>query len=337
MIQLSVLRPSDRCHSHSNRAQRIPILSPATSMAAPTSFPSPIPQARRSTVGYGPPRHWIQTPSSWSTISPTPRVLKRWIISWTWSIWRRSNVSRTTSDCARSWERNPVEGMSARLACHRQWKSSRATNAISRIIVWWHPAMDSSMHASTAAGLWRPALARRSTLRRPLPVWHVRKEERGGESRANDWIALVRRVVEARRLHGQHGALPQCAEPSHNSLPTTTEDAIAGETRSRRSRAWEFIKHRKTTEPNGKQSQEPSEIQRIEKQKVSREKCYRGCCVCQLWCFHCSCWWIMRLYIKKRCRLYYTLSYIFLGNICVELTWEHVEKHGATQAHLRGE
>ncbi|CAI7656726.1 unnamed protein product [Penicillium palitans] len=99
----------------------------------------------------------------------------------------------------------------------------------------------------------------------------------------------LRRVVEARRLHGQHGALPQCAEPSHNSLPTTTEDAIAGETRSRRSRAWEFIKHRKTTEPNGKPGQGPGEIQRTEKRKVPREKCDRGCCVCQLWCFHCSC------------------------------------------------
>ncbi|KAJ5372147.1 hypothetical protein N7517_004153 [Penicillium concentricum] len=97
------------------------------------------------------------------------------------------------------------------------------------------------------------------------------------ESRANDWIDLVRRVVEA-RLHSQ-GALPPCAEPSH-TLPST--DAIAG-TRSRRSRAWEFIKHRKTTEPNGQQGQEQSEIQRTEKQK--RQKCYRGC-VCQLWRFH---------------------------------------------------
>ena len=117
--------------------------------------------------------------------------------------------------------------------------------------------------------------------------------ERGGwrerESRANDWIDLVRRVVEARRLHGQHGALPPCAEPSHNSVPTPTVDAIAGETRSRRSRAWEFIKHRKATEPNGKPGQEQSEIQKTEKHQVPRERCYRGCCVCQLWCFHCSC------------------------------------------------
>lgn len=167
--------------------------------------------------------------------------------------------------------------------------------------------------------------------------------KRGRESRANDWIDLVRRVVEARRLHGQHGALPQCAEPSHNSLPTTTEDAIPGETRSRRSRAWEFIKHRKTTEPNGKPGQGPNEIQRTEKRKVPREKCDRGCCVCQLWCFHCSCWWIMRLYIilkKKTCRLYYTLSYIciFLGQcLCAVHLGTYVEKHGATQAHLQGE
>ncbi|KAJ5531168.1 hypothetical protein N7527_004561 [Penicillium freii] len=100
---------------------------------------------------------------------------------------------------------------------------------------------------------------------------------------------LVRRVVEARRLHGQHGALPPCAEPSHNSVPTPTVDAIAGETRSRRSRAWEFIKYRKATEPNGKPGQEQSEIQKTEKHQIPREKCYRGCCVCQLWCFHCSC------------------------------------------------
>ncbi|OQE78684.1 hypothetical protein PENNAL_c0054G08694 [Penicillium nalgiovense] len=62
----------------------------------------------------------------------------------------------------------------------------------------------------------------------------------------------LRRVVEA-RLQSQHSVLPpQCAEPLHNTLPTTTVDAIAGETRSRRSRVWGFIK-RKTTEPTGKQ------------------------------------------------------------------------------------
>lgn len=156
--------------------------------------------------------------------------------------------------------------------------------------------------------------------------------KRGRESRANDWIDLVRRVVEARRLHGQHGALPQCAEPSHNSLPTTTEDAIPGETRSRRSRAWEFIKHRKTTEPNGKPGQGPNEIQRTEKRKVPREKCDRGCCVCQLWCFHCSCWWIMRLYIiLKKKHVDYTIPchiYVyFWGNVCVQFTWEHMSRN----------
>ncbi|KAJ5210313.1 hypothetical protein N7491_010119 [Penicillium cf. griseofulvum] len=103
------------------------------------------------------------------------------------------------------------------------------------------------------------------------------------ESRANNWIDLVRRVVEARRLQSQHGALsPQCAEPSH-TLPTA--DAITG-TRSRRSRAWEFIKHRKATEPTD-EGQERSDIQRTEKHQEG-QRCYRGC-VCQLWCFHCSC------------------------------------------------
>lgn len=123
------------------------------------------------------------------------------------------------------------------------------------------------------------------------------QQERERESWANDWIDLVRRVVEARRLHDQYGARPpQCAEPSHNALPTTAVDAIAGETRSRRSRAWEFIKRRKTTEPNGKQGQEQSEIQNeTEKHKVPRRKYYGGCCVCQLWCFHCSCWWIIEI------------------------------------------
>ncbi|KAJ5472468.1 hypothetical protein N7530_006469 [Penicillium desertorum] len=96
---------------------------------------------------------------------------------------------------------------------------------------------------------------------------------------------LVRRVVEA-RLPSQHGVLPpQCAEPSHNTLPTTV-DEIAGETRSRRSRVWGFIK-RKTTEPTGEQGQE-QEVQNGA-EKDERQKCYRGCCVCQLWCFHCSC------------------------------------------------
>lgn len=115
--------------------------------------------------------------------------------------------------------------------------------------------------------------------------------QQGRKSRANDWIDLVRRVVEARRLQSQQGALPpQCTEPSHNTLPTTTVDEIAGETRSRRSRVWEFIKHRKTTEPKGQQGQEQSEIQNgTEKHQEPRQRCYRGCCVCQLWCFHCSC------------------------------------------------
>ncbi|KAJ5053588.1 Ras-like protein [Penicillium chrysogenum] len=110
---------------------------------------------------------------------------------------------------------------------------------------------------------------------------------RGDKSRANDWIDLVRRVVEA-RLQSQHGVLPPpCAEPSHNTLPTTTVDTIAGETRSRRSRVWGFIK-RKTTEPTGEQGQEQGEVQNGA-EKHERQKCYRGCCVCQLWCFHCSC------------------------------------------------
>ncbi|OQE37163.1 hypothetical protein PENCOP_c010G01214 [Penicillium coprophilum] len=89
---------------------------------------------------------------------------------------------------------------------------------------------------------------------------------------------LVRRVAEA-RLQNQPGALaPQC-ELSH-TLPVTV-DAIAG-IRPRRSRAWEFIKHRKTTEPNA-QDQEQSEMHKTEKH--AGYKCYRG--ICQLWCFHC--------------------------------------------------
>ncbi|KAJ5154108.1 uncharacterized protein N7500_009547 [Penicillium coprophilum] len=86
---------------------------------------------------------------------------------------------------------------------------------------------------------------------------------------------LVRRVVEA-RLQRQSGALaPQC-ELSH-PLPTTV-DASAG-TRPRR-RAWEFLQHRKTTEPNA-QDQEQSALQ----PDKHGHKCYRGG---QLWCFHCS-------------------------------------------------
>ncbi|CAG8905151.1 unnamed protein product [Penicillium egyptiacum] len=111
------------------------------------------------------------------------------------------------------------------------------------------------------------------------------------ETSARDMVNIeetfaLRRVVEA-RLQSQHGPPPPQCEPSHNTLPTTTVDAIAGETRSRGSRVWEFIKHRKTTEP-AKQGQEQSETQNgTEKHK--RQKCYRGCCVCRLWCFHCSC------------------------------------------------
>ncbi|KAJ5816878.1 hypothetical protein N7447_009111 [Penicillium robsamsonii] len=91
---------------------------------------------------------------------------------------------------------------------------------------------------------------------------------------------LVRRVVEA-RLQNQRGALPPQCEPLH-TLPATA-DAIADP--SRRSRAWEFIK-RKTTEPNGQQGQEQSEIQHGTEKQEPGHKCYQGCCVCQLWCFH---------------------------------------------------
>ncbi|QQK47788.1 Small GTPase superfamily [Penicillium digitatum] len=48
---ITVARPF-RCQFNSNRAQMIPTPSPATSMATPTSYPSPTPQAKRNIVGY---------------------------------------------------------------------------------------------------------------------------------------------------------------------------------------------------------------------------------------------------------------------------------------------
>lgn len=110
------------------------------------------------------------------------------------------------------------------------------------------------------------------------------KKER---ERANGRIDLIRRVVEARRLQCQQGVLPP-SEPSHTALPTSTVDAVA-ETKSRRSRAWEFIKHRKTTEPNGEQGQEQSEMQNgTEKEKGPGQGCEPDeRCARQVWCFRC--------------------------------------------------
>ncbi|KAJ6026737.1 ras small monomeric GTPase [Penicillium canescens] len=85
---------------------------------------------------------------------------------------------------------------------------------------------------------------------------------------------LVRRVVEARRVHCQQDTPrpPQCTEPAHTTaLPRTSVDAtVDGRTRSR---VWRFIKRRKTTEPY-EQVQEQNAMARTEKQ--TRKHCL--CC-----------------------------------------------------------
>jgi hypothetical protein len=70
-------------------------------------------------------------------------------------------------------------------------------------------------------------------------------------------VDLVRRVVEARRVHCQQDTPhpPHCVEPAHTALPPTTVDATV-EGRGRGC-VWRFIKRRKTTEPH-EEAQEQS-------------------------------------------------------------------------------
>jgi hypothetical protein len=92
-------------------------------------------------------------------------------------------------------------------------------------------------------------------------------------------LDLVRRVVEARRLHDD--ALNPRAEPritataTSTALPPTSVDAT--EPRSRRSRAWAWAwkQYRKRTEPDERDQAPPL-----------KRKC-QGCCACQL-CLPCG-------------------------------------------------
>ncbi|KAJ5114626.1 hypothetical protein NUU61_000385 [Penicillium alfredii] len=108
---------------------------------------------------------------------------------------------------------------------------------------------------------------------------------------------LVRRVVEARRLHEQSTSAPGRPPPSRagpsthtTALPPTTTDAskVPNEGRSRRSRLFGFGKDARTSETGGQEPTEKSKhASNMETEDAEEPRgclLQRVCCFCCYWC-----------------------------------------------------